>query len=167
MKHCSSIIVFLFSLFSASAQSIQWEIIRSNNPNHTISGFNSYHKDNIVMAIIEEYPAPDDPGFSKVRYAMTLHTSNNGGIDWYKDTVSHIARIFNDFARVKAFSYCDSLTIIGVGDSGLIVRTIDGGKHWEKIQQKKVLEFSTYRLQRKLWHCGRYLWHCRYYYRCW
>ncbi|MFN5309680.1 MAG: WD40/YVTN/BNR-like repeat-containing protein, partial [Candidatus Kapaibacterium sp.] len=35
----------------------------------------------------------------------------------------------------------DSLTIIGVGDSGLIVRTIDGGKHWEKMQQKKYWNF--------------------------
>jgi len=142
MKYSIIIIVFLFSLFSVSAQSIQWDIIQGNDPNITITAMNSYHKDNIVMAVIEEYPAPDDPGFSKIRYAMVIRSSNNGGMTWHKDTVSHISRVYNNFARVRGFSFYDSLTIIGVGDSGLIVRTTDGGKQWDIIQKNKYWNYT-------------------------
>lgn len=141
MKYIFCILFILGNIICLSAQSIQWDIIQGNDPNITITALNSYNKDNISMAVIEEYPAPDDPGFSKIRYAMVIRTSNDGGLSWHKDTISHVSRVFNDFARVKSFSYCDSLTIIGVGDSGLIVRTIDGGKHWEKMQQKKYWNF--------------------------
>jgi aspartyl-tRNA synthetase len=54
MKYIFCILFILGNIICLSAQAIQWEIIQSNNPNHTISGFKSYHKDNIVMAIIEE-----------------------------------------------------------------------------------------------------------------
>ncbi len=141
MKLCLYVLFCFFSTTILSAQSIQWEIIQGNDPNITITALSSYHKDNISMGVIEEYPAPDDPGFSKIRYAMVIWSSNNGGIIWHKDTVSHISRVYNGFPALRSFSYCDSLTIIGVGDSGLIVRTIDGGKHWDIIQSKKYWNF--------------------------
>ena len=142
MKYIFCILFILGNIICLSAQSIQWTRYTQPILLNGVTTLASYNKDNIVLAIIEEYPAPDDPGFSKVRYAMTLHTSNNGGIDWYKDTVSHISRVYNGFSTIRSVSYCDSLTIIGVGDSGLIVRTIDGGKHWEKIQQKKYWNYT-------------------------
>ena len=142
MKYIFCILFILVNISSLSAQSIQWTRYTQPILLNGVTTLSSYNKDNIVLAIIEEYPAPDDPGFSKARYAMTLHTSNNGGIDWYKDTVSHISRVYNGFSIIRSLSYCDSLTIIGVGDSGLIVRTIDGGKHWEKMQQKKYWNYS-------------------------
>ena len=60
------------------------------------------------------------------RNAVSAHTSD-GGVNWKLDTV------FNFNGRLWSVAFASALNGVAVGDSGMVMRTIDGGKTWSRI----------------------------------
>jgi hypothetical protein len=66
---------------------------------------------------------------------ITFYRSTDAGISWKEQSKPiSLPPIITNFGITK-MQQIDSLNVVGIGDLGVVVRTFDGGKTWEKQNQ--------------------------------
>jgi hypothetical protein len=119
--------IWLLTLSSEARSQILWHVT------HTDADKNySYHFTSISCkgnnctagALLED--------IEKKKFSIVFYRSADGGQTWTLQDPGLPYELGQNQNEISVIQQIDSLNVIGIGDSGLVVRTFDGGRTWEK-----------------------------------
>ena len=70
--------------------------------------------------------------FYGARIHIMFSRSHDGGLTWTEQDPGLPPEIGQNQNQITVIQQIDSLNVVGIGDTGLIVRTFDGGRTWER-----------------------------------
>ena len=134
MKSFFAVLSLLVFSPGARAQ-IMWDVTRSDAwlaPDLTVdtqyfySAVSCFGNNCTVAATVYDVINP------KPHYAITFYRSTDGGVSWRKQVPNVTLPAIITNRGITKIQQIDSLNVVGIGDSGVVLRTFDGGKTWEK-----------------------------------
>ncbi len=121
-----TLLVLLASAITAEAQPY-WHIVRPKSDGQKLYSFtalSSYGEDVVAAALVLDKTDPLD------RSDILILHSTDAGISWIEQDPGLPAEQGMGGKFIKALQIIDAQNIVAAGDSGLIIRSSDGGRTW-------------------------------------
>ena len=132
------VVLLLLTLLSGARAQYLWHVQVTNSDWHNVYGFTAISSfGNNSSATCSLYDR------LKRIYTNVIFTSSDGGAHWDIRDPGLPWRSITATPLLTAIQQIDSLNIVASGDSGVIVRTFDGGVTWEKQNISTVSRISS------------------------